>query len=92
MGRDAYIVAESTKYLLSLDLTEYDVNLPPLRWRDCQYVGRVERPLKQVLRIGWYDSLNIFPCTPGVKRAVAEAAKTLKVMLSFVNNSICLDN
>jgi len=78
MGIDAQIVAEATRAFFSLDQSQFDINCPPLEWRQHLFKGTVERPLKQKLRIGWYTDLGIFNPTPGVKRSVLESVEILK--------------
>lgn len=48
-----------------------DPTLPPLSWRG--HLFAENRPL----RVGWYDHDEVFPVTPGCRRAVTEARDAL---------------
>ena len=81
MGIDTQIVVEATKALLSLDLNQYEADVPPIPWRENLFTGSIKKPLraaKKTLRIGWYDDNGVFEATPGVKRSIAESVAYLK--------------
>ncbi|KAG7173606.1 Fatty acid amide hydrolase 1-like [Homarus americanus] len=68
LGRDVEIVVAGLRALLEGGcMFELDPQLPPISWRHHLYTD--DRPL----RVGWYDDDNVFPITPGCRRAVAEA-------------------
>ncbi|KAF2355221.1 Amidase signature domain, partial [Trinorchestia longiramus] len=74
IGRNGSIVVEATKAILSADFNQHDVTVPPLPWNDSIYLG----VSKKFLRIGWFDTTELLPSTPGVRRAVAEAIAAYK--------------
>ena len=76
MGRDCSIVVAAVKGLFSADLNQYDVESPPVPWRESLFSGNEKR-----LRFGFYEELSPFPSTPGIKRAMAETMEALKVIL-----------
>ena len=73
LGADCEVVTLAVKKLFT-DMPMYNPDTPPLPWR--QDILDSTRKL----RIGWYDFDGICPATPGVKRAVKEAADKLKVI------------
>ena len=79
MGKDAQIVVEATKAFYSIDQSQFDVEVPPVEWREHLFSATVERPLKQKLRIGYYTDLGKITPTPGVVRSVLESVEILKV-------------
>ncbi|XP_018018280.2 fatty-acid amide hydrolase 1-like [Hyalella azteca] len=75
MGKDGAFVAEATKALFSVaDFHAFDPEVPPLPWNDSVYLS------KKALRVGWFDSISLFPSTPGVKRAVAQAVAAFEAL------------
>ncbi|KAA0197678.1 hypothetical protein HAZT_HAZT007741 [Hyalella azteca] len=75
MGKDGAFVAEATKAIFSAaDFHACDPEVPPLSWNDSVYLS------KMALRVGWFDSISLFPSTPGVKRAVAQAVAAFEAL------------
>lgn len=74
MGRDVPIVVEATRAIFSGEMALLDSEVPPVPWREALFTGQT----KKSLRIGWYDTDGLFPVTPGIKRAVSEAAAAMK--------------
>ena len=79
MGKDVLMVIEATKAFYSVDHSQFDVEIPPVEWRDHLFSGTVEKPLKQKLRIGYYTDLGKITPTPGEVRSVLESVEILKV-------------
>ncbi|KAK7078850.1 hypothetical protein SK128_026463, partial [Halocaridina rubra] len=73
LGSDVSIVVTGLRAMLDGGpMMELDPGLPPLTWRNQIYEDI--RPLT----IGWYEDDNLFPVTPGCRRAVHEARQALK--------------
>ena len=74
LGKDTFITTLVAKTIL--DAQEHlwkDVSVVPVPWNESRFSE------KKTLTIGYFDNFEYFPCTPGVKRAVHEAIKHLKV-------------
>lgn len=72
LGRDVDIVVVGLQAILEGEhMHSVDPTLPPLSWRSQLFAEN--RPL----RIGWYDHDEVFPVTPGCRRAVTEARDAL---------------
>ncbi|XP_063615745.1 fatty-acid amide hydrolase 1-like [Penaeus indicus] len=68
LGRDVDIVVAGLQAVLEGEhMHSVDPTLPPLSWRG--HLFAENRPL----RVGWYDHDEVFPVTPGCRRAVTEA-------------------
>lgn len=73
LGRDVDVVVAGLRALLEGGrMFEVDAGLAPLSWRHHLYTD------DRSLRIGWYDHDEVFPVTPGCRRAVAEAREALQ--------------
>lgn len=72
LGRDVDIVVAGLQAVLEGEhMHNVDPTLPPLSWRG--HLFAENRPL----RVGWYDNDEVFPVTPGCRRAVTEARDAL---------------
>ncbi|XP_066986117.1 fatty acid amide hydrolase 1-like [Macrobrachium rosenbergii] len=72
LGSDVSIVVTALRSVLEGGpMMELDPELPPLSWR--HHIFNDIRPLT----IGWYEDDNLFPVTPGCRRAVYEARQAL---------------
>ncbi|XP_068223191.1 fatty-acid amide hydrolase 1-like [Palaemon carinicauda] len=72
LGKDVSIVVAGLRAMLEGGpMIDLDPELPPLSWR--HHIFNDIRPLT----IGWYEDDNLFPVTPGCRRAVYEARQAL---------------
>ncbi|KAL7643325.1 UNVERIFIED_CONTAM: hypothetical protein RMT77_006617 [Armadillidium vulgare] len=73
MGRDVDIVSECMKILCSSEvMNKLDPKTVPIPWNESKLTSKVK------LRFGYYDSLSVFPTSPGVRRAIHESKEALE--------------
>ncbi|RXG72101.1 Fatty acid amide hydrolase 1 [Armadillidium vulgare] len=73
MGRDVDIVTKCIKTLFSSEeMKTLDPTVVPLPWNETIL------PSKSKLRFGYFDTLEMFPTTPGVRRAIHMSKNALE--------------